>query len=297
MKKMKVYNVLILDDVKEIGDCISDRMKCVNSFYSSRFGIRIEPHYIRVDIKNPVIAEEIAQCINTNKIDYLLLDRGFSPILNSEEEKLQNLDSEHLWAEKKSVWIEAILQKIPQETYNQIKGIIIYTYDPRKGTVESLPSFIIDKCVSVLPKKFNEDNIIDVFSSYPEIYEVAELKLKPYPYDDSINYRDMGKKPDLKLYGLFMGEILYHRVISMINQREKKRLIEKKHFYIKNILILFFVFTGLSIGGNALYNMLVQSTGFNLLSLLVISAVFSLFLPIFLLLTKPKSLISIDNED
>jgi len=286
------YNVLILDDVELIGENIKSRMICVNGFYTD---IEIIPHYISFDIKNiPDAAKKIAKNIRDNEIDYLLLDRGFSSILNSEEEKLHNLDSERLWAEKGSIWIKDILGEISKEIYNQIKGIIIYTYDPRVNHPDSRREVIQDECLKVLPKKFNKDNF-DIFRSFTEIYELADLRLKPYPPDDSIEYRDMGKKSDLKLYGLFMGEILYHRVISMIKSREKKTLIEKRGFMLRNLIVWFFALTGLSVGGNALYNILAKSTDNYLL--FILSVVFSLFIPLLILLIKKELLIPVDNED
>jgi len=289
---MKVYNVLILDDVELTGENIRSRMICVNGFYTD---IKIIPHYISFDIKNiPDAAKEIAKNIRESKIDYLLLDRGFSSVLNPEEEKSQNLDSERLWAEKGSVWIKDILREIPKETYHQIKGIIIYTYDPRVNHPDSRREVIQDECLKVLPKKFNEDNF-DIFRSFTEIYELADLRLKPYPPADSLNYRDMGKKSDLKLYGLFMGEILYHRVISMIKSREKKRLIEKRGFLLRNLIVWFLALTGLSVGGNALYNILAKYTDIYLL--IMLSVVFSFFIPLLILLIKKELLIPTDKED
>ena len=289
---MKAYNVLIIDDVNEIRENIKSRMICVNGFYSD---IKIIPHYIAFDIKNiPDVAKKITKNIKDNKIDYLLLDRGFSSVLSSEEEKLHNLDSEHLWAEKGSVWITDILREIPHETYNQVKGIIIYTYDPRVNHPDSRREVIQDECFMVLPKKFTKDNF-DIFRSYTEIYELADLKLKPYPPDNSLNYRDMGKKIELKLYGLFMGEILYHRVIFMINQRERKRLNAKKNLLLINLVIWLFALTGLSVGGNALYNMLAKNADNGLL--IIFSAVFSFFLPLLILIFKKELLIPIENEN
>ena len=92
-----------------------------------------------------------------------------------------------------------------------------------------------------------------------------------------------------------MGEILYHRVISMINQREKKRLITKKNLMLRNLFVWFFALTGLSVGGNALYNMLVKNADNYLL--IILSVVFSLLMPLFILLIKPELLIPTDNKD
>jgi Na+-transporting NADH:ubiquinone oxidoreductase subunit NqrB len=92
-----------------------------------------------------------------------------------------------------------------------------------------------------------------------------------------------------------MGEILYHRVISMIKPIEKKRFIEKKYLTFGKIIALFFALTGLTIGGNALFNILTENTGNHTLFLL--SIVFSLIIPIFILIVRPDLIISIDDKD
>ena len=87
-----------------------------------------------------------------------------------------------------------------------------------------------------------------------------------------------------------MGEILYHKVVSMISQSEKKKMPTKKNLILRNVLILFFIFTALSIGGNSLYSLL------NNYIIIVTSFVFSLIMPLFVLFLKPEWIIPIDDE-
>jgi Na+-transporting NADH:ubiquinone oxidoreductase subunit NqrB len=131
--------------------------------------------------------------------------------------------------------------------------------------------------------------------SNSEIYKLAGLKLYADAENSQPNFFKLGLKADFKLYGLFIGEILYHKVISMINQREHTKFIAKKKLLVRNIFVLFFVFTGLSLGGNVLYNMLVRNI--NNYLLLVLSIIFSVLMPLFILLIKPELVISIDNEN
>jgi hypothetical protein len=286
---MKEYNILILDDLKLVGENIYKRICKVNVSYSLHSGIKIIPHFTTIDITNiQVASERIAETIDTKKIDYLLLDRGLSYVIDS---NIKHLDSNFLYAEnRKGVYIEQILKLIPKQNYTKIKGIIIYTYNEEFEYVE--PEALKNDYIEILPKKFNGENV-QIFMSNSELYKLAGLKL--YNCKVQSDYLQLGLKTDFKLYGLFMGEILYHKVVSMINQREKTKLVAKKSRMLRNIFILFFVFTGLSIGGNALYNMLANNT--NNYLLIVISIVFSLFMPLFILLIKPELIISIDNED
>jgi len=296
---MKEYNVLILDDIKLVGVNIRQRISDVAENYFSLSGIRIIPHYDEneeIDITDiDKLSKKIEYDIVSKKIDYLLLDKGFTEVIES----IDGFEETFLYAKNREwVTIDKILEKIHIEKHNRIKGIIIYTYNP-----EEKPNFpeekadMRNKYLKILPKKFKRDYNFQIFMSNSEVYKKAELKL----YDQksvSTEYIQLGLKADFKLYGLFMGEILYHRVVSIINQKEKQNLRQKKRLVFSNIFILFFVLTGLSIGGNALYDILTNNN-MDIFLLFVLSIIFSILMPLFILLIKPELLISLipNNED
>ena len=275
---MKEYNVLILDDVKLIGENVDKRMCEANTSYSLLSGINIKPHYVSIDISNiQTASDEIARIIEARKIDYLLVDRGWFIII---EPDVKGLNNDFLYAENRElVKIEEVLKKIPQHNYNRVKGIIIYTYNDEN---DFSPERLKEDYINMLPKKFTNKNV-ELFTPYSEIYHLAKLKL--YKFKILQDYKQLGLKTDFKLYGLFMGEILYHKVVSMISQSEKKKFFMKKNLISRNVLILFFIFTGLSIGGNSFYSLLTKDINDYLL--IAISIIFSLLMPLLILLLKP----------
>jgi hypothetical protein len=281
---MKEYNVLILDDIKLAGESIENIICKLNTSYSLLSGIKIIPHYKTIDISDiKTAAENITLLIYDKEIDYLLLDRGFSYVID-------NLDNEFLYAENKGkVQIEDILKLIPIKCYNRIKGTIIYTYDQTPKYTETIQK----EFLASLPNKFDKKKIEFYRSNI--VYEEAGLKLYADPEPAQPNYFKLGLKANFKLYGLLIGEILYHKLISMINQREKAKFIAKKEYGIRYVFVLFFVFTGLTLGGNALYNMLAKNGDDYLL--LILSIVFSVLIPLFILWIKPELIIPKDNEN
>jgi hypothetical protein len=293
----KEYNVLILDDIEIVGVRIAERFSNASSSNFSFTGVKITPHFETIDISDINKAvQKIEYEINTKKIDYLLLDRGLCRILNANDvSNYQYLSNDYLYASNcgKVILIEEILNLISKEIYSKIKGIIIYTFDHTPVLANTIKQLYIN----ILPKNFEEKNI-QIILSNSEIYRFAGLSL--YSTDKKLPkgtpFASVGLKSDFILYGLFMGEILYHRVISMINNKKQEKFIAKQKLGIRNILILFFTFTALSIGGNVLYDMFLPAIE-NKYLLLVCSIVFSLLIPLFILLVKPQLIISIDEKD
>lgn len=291
----KQVNVLILDDIGIIADCVKKRIFKANESHSAFTGLELLPHHITVDNNNlSEAAKKIAVEITSKKIDVLLLDRGFYNIIDPvTDTKYGSLDSNMLYCRKgdKGNDIEEILRLIPKDTFNCVSSVILYTYDDE---TYSEPAQIKQVIRDVLPTQFDK-NDIDVILTYPEIYGLSNLKLyvckdvKGFPDIESI-----GPKSGFMLYGLFMGEILYHRTVSLVNKQQQKRFQEKRAHLQRRLFLFFGIFTFLNIGANALYNLLSRGPQTDLF-LLLISLAFALILPALILKVKPEWIIDIED--
>ena len=278
---MEKYNVLILDDIEFVGKNLCKRFYETSRFYSKNLGIEIKPHFEVVQIgdcyKNTL--EKIKDSIIERKIDYLILDRGFNNIENIKADAFSvNMDNK--------INVEELLKDIPTEYYKRIKGVIVYTYIPDEKEKDFDIEKFRDDIYTILSEKISIENI-QIILCNKEIYKDTGLKLYDYDYD-KINEKFSnvtGSKSKFGLYGLFMGEILYHRLIQMINKQKKFMITKGKSSKVLSFIILFLVFTGLSIGGNALYN--IFSIYINNVFLLFCSVVFAIVLPIIILLKNP----------
>lgn len=211
------FKVLILDDVKIIGDAIEKRIFKANASNYRTSNIKIIPHYLFVDHTNrEKAARKIASVIALERIDILILDRGFSTLIDpSENKKYEHLDEGKLYSHKDSGSedIEDIIRLIPQKNLDKIEGVIIYTYD---GSPYSEPEQIKHLYKEILPKQISSE-YIEVVLPKQEVYDLANLKL--YNFEKVQNHAELesfGRKSDFMLYGLFMGEILYHRTLNLI---------------------------------------------------------------------------------
>lgn len=288
---MKEYNVLILDDITFVGEHLEKRFFETSRFYSENLGIELKPHFEPVQIGDcyKETLKNIGDSIVQHKIDYLILDRGFNYIENIKGDRFS------VKTEGK-IYVDKLLKDIPNEYYKRIKGIIIYTYIPEELENDFNKEKFVESIYEILLKRINKENI-QIILCNSEIYKLARLKLYGYDYD-GINHKISnvtGSISEFKLYGLFMGEILYHRLIQMIN-KQKNILITKGRGHNTICFVIYFLaFTGLSIGSNALYNFLLDNhigKGFLLF-------VCSLLIPMFILLTNPKWMtpVSFDRED
>ena len=296
------FNVLILDDNEIISENIKKRISKANSTNKAFSGIEVIPYHLPIDISNlEDSAIKISHFIGSRAIDFLLLDRGFYHNIDPKLNPIyKNLDNDYLYIKKtdlnSGIKIEEILKLINPKEFNRIRGVIIYTYNADSdGYVE--PAEIKELYLKeILPEKFSEDNI-EIILTNSEIYKLAGLHLyidKEAPENTELTRT--GLKSDFILYGLFMGEILYHRIASLVNKTRQTKIVKKRNLLVKNFIILFFSFTALSIGGNALYAILTsEKTKINL-SLFFITIIFSLLIPLFILIVKPELLIDIDNE-
>lgn len=292
----KKVNVLILDDNEIIADNVKKRIFKANESHSASLGFEVIPHHIIIDINNlSDAAEKITAEVTSKKIDVLLLDRGFYNIIDPvTEQKYRSLDSNMLYCRKgdKGHNIEDILRLIHKDTFKGVSSVIIYTYDDE---TYSEPALIKQVIRDVLPPQFDK-NAIDVILTYPEIYKLSDLKLYKEPTDVN-GFSDIeliGPKSDFMLYGLFMGEILYHRTVSLVKKRQQNLFQARKTHLQRRLFLFFGIFTFLNLGANALYNLLSRDTHTNFL-LLITSLAFALILPALILQIKPEWVIDIED--
>ena len=288
-------NALILDDNKIIADCILKRIFKANESNLPFTNVDLVPHFMALDLSNlDKSAALLGDAITLKAIDILLLDRGFYTLIDpSVDSSYHALEPALLYSRKDDagIKIEEILGRVPKEKFKQIKGVIVYTYDDEKY-IE--PAQIKELIRNVLPSGFDKD-AIDVVLTYAEIYDLARLKLyRMKNVANATELESIGGKSDFMLYGLFMGEILYHRTISLINKRRAKRLQAKRNQALRNVLLLFGVFTSLNLGAASLYSLLSRGGSADLM-LMVVSLVFALILPVLILRLKPEWIISLDD--
>lgn len=294
----KIINVLIVDDNEITADCIEKRIEKANEVFSGKTGYRIRPFYYKATSfeieKAGKIIEEI---LLKNDINFLLLDRGFFNLIEAKKSNL-DLDDEYLYVKKddKGVKITEILPMISFKKINKLKGIILYTFDDPSQTSEWYvsPEQIKRQLKDIIGEKINLEDI-EVILTNSEIYHLAKIniyeKLGQKANDD---YFFQGKKKDFLLYGLFMGEILYHRILILLDKKQKEALKLKSKNTQRNLILIFIIFTALSIGGNAAYSY-AHKYFENDLGLLFLTLLFSVFFPSLILMLKPSWVLNIED--
>jgi len=297
----KTYNILLLDDNDIIASCIQKRLlKASQTFYDTT-QIDINPIHLQIDIRNLNEARQrIEKSLVDNNIHFLLLDRGFFDIVDpATHTDISGLDKNTLYIgkEAKSIKITEILKGVNFSKTKSLKGVVLYTYDEPSLTSEWYvePAQIKKDIKQTIGDRLNPENI-DIVLTNSEIYHLANLRLYDNNPKQVGNYLEQGKKSDFMLYGLFMGEILYHRILKLIDKQQKKTLSKKKSSLNTKLILLFIIFTSLSIGGNAIYTFAMQKIQSNL-GLLLLSLVFSIILPILILIIKPEWIISLDDDE
>ena len=292
---MKKVNVLILDDNFIIANKLKKRLFDADNHYKFNTGIQIFPHYIEIDnIDYKKSVKDVNNYIIENSISYLLLDRSFGKILDGDEYNNDELKKGIIYKDNDvgGYYIEALLQellRIRNNALNRIKGIIIYTYDDYrtdKKEGEAIKEEIIEKFANLQIRRTN----IDVLLSYSTIYKIAGVNL----YEDLSRrgITKLGKKDNFVLYGLFCGELLYHKLIQMINNRNLVRIKNRKFNLFYKLIALFLIFTSINLGANGLYYYLFRSGG---ISLIFLSFLFAFLVPIIILLLKPEFLIDLEK--
>ena len=223
-------NALILDDNWIVGDCIKKRIFKANEAEFSSEEINVKPFYLEVDTLDKENAARIIESfIINNEINFLLLDRGFYNLIDPKSlVGHENLQPEKLYLNKKDkgIKIEQILKCISKDKMKSLKGVIIYTYDMEGTYIE--PAQIRQNILEILPITFKKENI-DIVLTNSEIYSLSSLQL--YGNEADKNNPELiisGTKSDFMLYGLFIGEILYHRIISIVQKEREIQKINKK---------------------------------------------------------------------
>jgi hypothetical protein len=290
---MKKINILILDDNFVIANKIKKRLFEADNSYRYNSGIQIFPYYLEVDNDNPFEAAKVVNnYIKENEIQYLLLDRGFGKIIEPTISDSENLNNEYLYKDNTVVgyFVENLLKEINKIKHNElknIKGVIVYTYDDYrelKKESEIVKEEIINELISILPKRCS----VDVLLSYSNLYKTAGVSLyECYSGEGTIR---LGRKEHFLLYGLFMGELLYHKLLQMINARTSELIKNKQMLISIRIVVLYLIFISINIGANALYSSFFQ--GKNVL--IVVSIFFSILIPFVILFFKPSLLIDLE---
>lgn len=292
-------NILLLDDNEIIAACIEKRLLKANETFFETKQVEIIPTHLKVDNTNPINAGKTVETYLTeNKVDILLMDRGFFNIIDPEKIIIDQLANDTLYVPKdeRSIRVTEILQNVNFKKVEGLKGVILYTYDEPSRTSEWYvePAQIKQELKNIFGNKVAPD-CIDVVLTNSEIYHLANLQLysqKPVQVGD---YLVSGKKSDFMLYGLFMGEILYHRTISLLEKRQKKNLKLKQGNVRTKLIILFVVFTALSMGSSAIYSLAMKTINSDV-GLLLLSIVFSFLFPILILTLKPHWIIDLSDE-
>lgn len=296
----KNCDVLILDDNKIIAKCILSRMLKANESFKDITQININPTHLHIDTNN---IKNTIRLIESNILDncpqFLLVDRGLFEIFDPSLKDIEGLDKGSLYIKTgwKNIKITEILKEINFSRFKNFKGLILYTYDEPSLTSEWYvdPVSIKRELKSIVGEKIDIENI-DIVLTNSEIYNLANLTLYDKNSKQIGEYLELGKKSNFMLYGLFMGEILYHRLIKILEKQKSKTLLRKKGLLKSKIFILFIIFTSLSIGGSALYSILYEKIK-SPEGLLFLSLVFSILFPFLLLILRPELVISIDDDD
>jgi len=295
---MKKLNILILDDNFVIGHKVKKRLFTANSTYKDETGFEIFPFYIEIDNVNPKIAsKEVNNFVRENNIQYLLLDRGFGELIEPQENNELDFDVSYIYRNmsKGGFKIEQLLshwKQINNNSLKDIKGLIVYTYDdyfeadkPKQGEV--IKEEIINKLDSILPSKCK----FDVLLAYSNIYKIANVDLYE-GYNDETGIIKLGKKNGFLLYGIFVGELLYHKLIQMTSVRSASNIKSKKTRLFYRLIILYLIFISLNLGSSAIFSYLFEKSN---LAIGLLSLFFGIFIPFLILLLRPSLLIDIDE--
>ena len=249
---MKKIDILILDDNFIVARKVKKRLFDADNNYRHDTGIQIYTHYLEIDNNNPIkAAKDVNNYIKEKEIKYLLLDRGFGTIIDPTLLNDEKLEKDYLYKDNTvadaEYLIEDLLKEISKIEHNElrkIKGVIVYTYDDEREIQkegEVIRDEIINELVNILPKKCR----IDVLLSYSTIYKVAGVDL--YEGYDGEGFVKLGKKDEFILYGIFVGELLYHKLQQMINIRKSKIVNEKRVLLAVRILILYLIFISINV--------------------------------------------------
>ena len=296
----KNLNVLVLDDNPIVVDSIQKRIAKLDEYFVDATSTSLTVFNVKVPVYNSKDAGKIVEdFLILNSIDFLLLDRGFFNLVDPVNVPNEGLHPDYLYVpiEKDRLIITEILAEISFKQVRRLKGIIVYTFDEPYQTSEWYvePAQIKKQIAGFVGNRVNADDILVVLTN-TGLYDLAGINI----YDRAgekfnENFIYQGRKSDFALYGLFVGEMLYHRIHWLL-ERQRKRLSGKKQIQsLRKLVLLYVVLTALSIGGNAAYSWIFQQLPDNRY-LFFISILLALILPLFVLLLKPEWLIDLDEE-
>ncbi len=293
---MKTINVLLLDDNFIIANKIKKRIFEADSLYKFNSNFHIHTYYQEIDNSNVSNgAEQMNLFIKSQNIEYLLLDRGFGKIVDPEIEPLSSLDNTCVYKDNsvKGYNVEELLLELKNKNnsnLNSIKGILIYTYDDYR-TINKEGEIIREEIIGNLETIIPKNCYVDILLTYSSIYKIANKNL--YFAFNGHGVFKLGRKDDFQLYGIFIGELLYHKLSHVINIKKFKILKERKKSIILKIIILYLIVISINVGSNALYSLIFE--GINKLYGFV-SILFALILPLIVLKFLPGYLIDFDDK-
>lgn len=253
--KTTEINVLIIDDIPCIGESILNRLTDVNLKYHNDF-IDIKPWYYQYDVRKPLaysISEIKAEIIQHN-IKYLLVDIGFNRIVDQSYKSAYsflNID-DAIYSDTRRTEDRMTMDKDVLKNFNDdnmltnLSGIIVYTYQP----AFKKPDIIHNEFIQILPKTFKRDDLM-VIETNSEIYRPADAKLHiltEVPENPGFKYHGLIK--DFRLYGLFIGEILYNQIRYHHFSSRIKSIERMKSSYFRYYIIAYFLFITINISAN-----------------------------------------------
>jgi hypothetical protein len=293
---MKSIKVLILDDNFVIANKVKSKLFNASNGYKIDSGIEIFPHYLKVDNNDPAVAAiTVNNYLRQHEITYLLLDRGFGHIVDSSVGTNDNLEANSLYKDNsiKGYYIEELLSQIKgvkNNALSQIKGVIVYTYDNYLD-VNKEGEVIKGEIIYELKDLLHTMCKIDVLLTYTDIYKIAEIDLyEGYTGEGLVK---IGLKRDFVLYGMFVGELLYHKLLQMINARNYNLIKKKRGRLVSSLVILYSVLICINLGVNAISLYLLKD---NNIIAGALSLLFGLLLPIVILWLKPSILLDIEEH-
>ncbi len=296
----KVCSVLILEDNEIVASCIQKRLHKAGATFSATTGVEVNAEYLILSPRDPTNAgQEIEAYLQQHPIDLLLLDRGFFQLLQSPPPDAPtnwNPDCVYIPKGDKGTKVTDLLLHANFDRLRKLKGVIVYTYDEPSRTSEYFiePADIKKETLRSLRNSVDSD-YVDVVLTNSELYNLADLQLYTKPPIPVGDYFEVGKKSSFMLYGLFMGEVLYHRTVHLLARRRNHRMLERRRATIARLFLLYVVFAGLGIGSAALYDIALESVA-GPWGLLALSGIFSLVVPGLVLVLKPSLVLDLEAE-
>lgn len=295
--KIPQVNILVLDDIDVVGENILKRISKIGEKYCSINNVSINPVFIRFE-KNSLAAtiDKIEAEILKSNIQFLVIDRGIAEIFTSSDDATLNKDYLYTSIDNSSIQADLVLEKLSisiPEQLTALRGVIIYTYDGGEDIYKHMePTEIIHLTREKLPKKFS--GAVDVILTASEIYKLSNMSLYENERVQSTKYVKLGSKSSFKLYGLFVGEIIYHRIVHLYRANTQSIFKSKNATRIRNLILLYVIFTSINIGGNILSNILFSHNSSNFIGYLITFFAAVIF-PVFILLLKPTWIFNIDE--